>query len=193
MGQKHTKIGAQFHAEMMTFIETANDLSTVALKGQLYTEYWLNEVMLAWWGDKASEIVNQFAFAKKIAIAKATGLIDNAPLLDTLTALSEIRNGMAHNLIPKDPIALVKKLPQFPNDATMRQFLPDRFKDENEWALVYLKVSVIVACIPLISHYYVPKKGRQTDSGEWAGRLRQIALDKLQPEAKSLTGQVAHI
>src|SRR6266702_8196903 len=108
MGQKHKKIEAQFHAEMMTFIETGNDLSTVALKGQLYTEYWLNEVMLAWWGDVASEIVNQFAFSKKITIAKATGLIDNAPLLDTLTALSEIRNGMAHNLVPENPLALVK-------------------------------------------------------------------------------------
>ncbi|WP_263366984.1 hypothetical protein [Edaphobacter bradus] len=64
---------------MMTFIETGNDLSTVALKGQLYVEYWLNEVMLATWGDKASEMVNQFAFAKKITIVKATGLIDNTP------------------------------------------------------------------------------------------------------------------
>jgi hypothetical protein len=182
MGQKHKKIQAQFHAEMMTFIETGNDLSTVALKGQLYAEYWLNEAMLAAWGDKASELVNQFAFAKKITIVKATGLIDNVPLLETLIALSEIRNGMAHNLVPENPLALVKKLPRFPDDAIMREFLPDRFSDENEWALVYLKVSVIVACIPLILHYYVPKKG-QTDSGEWALRLKQIALDKLRPKA----------
>jgi hypothetical protein len=46
---------------------------------------------------------------------------------------------------------------------------------------------LIVAWIPLISHYYVPKRRQQTESAEWAGRLRKIALDKLQPKAKSLT------
>jgi hypothetical protein len=78
---------------------------------------------LATWGDKASEMVNQFAFAKKITIVKGTGLIDNVALLETLTALSEIRNGMAHNLVPQDPLALVGKLPQFPDDPVMRDFL----------------------------------------------------------------------
>lgn len=180
MGQKHKEVEAQFHSEMMDFIETANDLNTVALKGQLYAEYWLNEAMLAAWGNRASELVNQFAFAKKIIIVEGTGLIDNLPLLNTLKALSEIRNKMAHNLVIDDPVAMVRRFPQFPEDATMREFLSDRFLDQNEWALVYLKVSIIVACIPLISHYCAPKQ-RRADLGEWAARLRQIALDKLLP------------
>ncbi len=169
---------------MMALIENESDFLTVALKGQLYAEYWLNEAILTAWGNGASKIVDEFAFPKKLVIVEGTGLITNRPLLDTLRAISEIRNAIAHNFVVNDPFALSSRLPRFPKDPNMENFAPEHFSDRHEWALVYLKVSIITACIPLIGHYYLPKKPGG-EPARWMAELKKIALDKLRPQSTS--------
>jgi hypothetical protein len=66
----------------------------------------------------------------------------------------------------------------------MQPYLPDKFTDQHEWALVYLKVSVIVICIPLIMSYYVPKN-REAGAQHWADELKRIALEELRPKTKA--------
>jgi hypothetical protein len=106
--RQQTELQPQFHAEIMNLIQRENDFLTVALKGHLYAEYWLEQAMIAAWGSGAVKITN-FTFAQKLKLVQGTGLITNEPLVKGLEGLNQIRNAIAHNLFP-DHVELANKL-----------------------------------------------------------------------------------
>jgi hypothetical protein len=97
---KHAELPSELQQQITAAIVSSRRLDEVILRGHLYVEYCLNELILARWSNKGIQIVERFTFDQKIAIADGTGIIDDAKVIKSLKGLNKLRNMIAHSLFP---------------------------------------------------------------------------------------------
>ena len=81
------------HRQIIDRLSLAGNQEDIVLRGHLYVEYWLNEMILKEW-KKGDIIVGNFTFSQKVSIAESTGLVSDGDIevIACLREINAIRN-----------------------------------------------------------------------------------------------------
>jgi hypothetical protein len=119
---KHRRLEDEEVQQALSFLNDATSVETLALKGHLFVEYWLNEAILEHLNG-TQEFLETLNFHQKCLLAKAIKLVEKDDFYDHLSVINQIRNRFAHTLFPKNIEELISKLPLQKKDAEGK-FLP---------------------------------------------------------------------
>ncbi len=103
MHKGHKTLNRDQHRQIIDRLSLAGNQEDIVLRGHLYVEYWLNEMILKEW-KKGDIIVGNFTFSQKVSIAESTGLVSDGDIevIACLREINAIRNRFAHDLYPDE-------------------------------------------------------------------------------------------
>jgi hypothetical protein len=148
---KHVELSDDLQEQITAAIIRSQRIDEVILRGHLYVEHCLNELILVEWSDKGRKLVERFTFDQKIAILEGTRLLPDELALNCLRGLIKLRNHISHTLFPsnlEEQVMAIESLIGNPSGHT-------------ETPLYRAKMIVISLCVSIVARTNGKKGGSE--------------------------------